>query len=110
MKLLRLSDRQNTQGTVKINLVQIYGRNLFQTPAIFCRSSDSGTGSGTLEGLSDSSASATRKEKRRWKMKMKKVVAVLCKHQTVHYEHLLRTSRSASVCLVKGRLDTEFDD
>ncbi|VDP22082.1 unnamed protein product [Soboliphyme baturini] len=30
---------------------------------------DSGTGSGTLEALSDVPASATRKEKRRWKMK-----------------------------------------
>ncbi|VDP49211.1 unnamed protein product, partial [Soboliphyme baturini] len=36
------------------------------------RSSDSGIGSGTLEALSDASASAIRKEKRRWKlMKMK---------------------------------------
>ncbi|VDP24226.1 unnamed protein product [Soboliphyme baturini] len=48
------------QGTAKMNLVQIYERSLFQTPFVFCRSSDSGTGSGTLEALSDASASFCR--------------------------------------------------
>ncbi|VDO96835.1 unnamed protein product [Soboliphyme baturini] len=43
-------------GTAKINLVQIYRRGLRQTPVVFCRSSD--TGSGTLETLSDVSTSA----------------------------------------------------
>ncbi|VDO95195.1 unnamed protein product [Soboliphyme baturini] len=38
-------------------------RKLLQTPALFCRSSDSGKGSGTLEALSDACASATRKKR-----------------------------------------------
>ncbi|VDP12242.1 unnamed protein product, partial [Soboliphyme baturini] len=39
----------------------MYGRSLFQTPVLFCRSSDSDTGSGTLKAVSEASASATRK-------------------------------------------------
>ncbi|VDP12985.1 unnamed protein product [Soboliphyme baturini] len=71
------SDRQQAQRTAKINLVQTYGRSLFQTPFVFCRSSDSDTESGTLEALPDVSASATRKEKRRWKMKNKAFQIIL---------------------------------
>ncbi|VDP36946.1 unnamed protein product [Soboliphyme baturini] len=57
------ADRQKAPGSAKINL--------FPTLAVFCRSSDSDTGSGTLEALSDVSASVTRREKRLRKVKVK---------------------------------------